>query len=58
MTTLPTETNNHLLADIKNSIIDMQQQTQDTYSNLADLKLTGESHDKTVRITMTATYKF
>lgn len=58
MATLPTETDNRLLADIKNSIIDMQQQMQATYSNLADLKLTGESHDKTVRITMTATYNF
>ena len=49
---------NRLLDDIKNSIVDMQQQMQSTYSNLADMKLTGESHDKTVKITMTATYGF
>jgi len=49
---------NRLLADIKSSIADMQQQMQSTYSNLADIKLTGESHDKTVKITMSATYDF
>ncbi|WP_425319530.1 YbaB/EbfC family nucleoid-associated protein [Candidatus Coxiella mudrowiae] len=38
--------------------MDMQQQMQSTYSNLADMKLVGESHNKTVRITMTATYNF
>lgn len=42
MMMLSTETDNRLLADIKNSIIDMQQQMQDTYSNLADLKLTDD----------------
>lgn len=47
-----------LLDDIKSSIMDMQSQMQSTYSNLADLKLIGESHDKTVRIVMTATYTF
>ena len=52
------DTDNRLLADIKNSIMDMQQQMQATYSNLADIKLTGESHDKSVKITMTATYGF
>lgn len=57
MATLP-KTDNHLLADIKNSIMDMQQQMQSTYSNLADMKLVGESHNKTVRITMTGTYNF
>lgn len=47
-----------LLADIKSSIMDMQQQMQSTYSNLDDIKLTGLSHDKTVKIIMTATYRF
>ncbi len=47
-----------LLDDIKSSIMDMQNQMQSTYSNLADIKVFGESHDKTVRITMTATYLF
>lgn len=47
-----------LLENIKNSIMDMQTQMQSTYSSLADLKLIGESHDGTVRITMTATYSF
>ena len=49
---------NKLLDDIKSSIMDMQSQMQNTYMNLADIKITGESHDKTVRITMTATYTF
>lgn len=49
---------NKLLDDIKSSIMDMQSQMQSTYTGLADLKLTGESHDKTVRIIMTATYSF
>jgi DNA-binding protein YbaB len=49
---------NRLLDDIKSSIMDMQTQMQSTYTNLADLKLSGESHDKTVRIIMTATYTF
>ncbi len=47
-----------LLDDIKSSIMDMQSQMQSTYMNLADIKVVGESHDKTVRITMTATYTF
>lgn len=47
-----------LLDNIKSSIMDMQTQMQSTYSNLADIKITGESHDKTVKITMTATYSF
>jgi DNA-binding protein YbaB len=58
MASLPTTNDNRLLSDIKNSIMDMQQQMQATYSNLADLKISGESHDKTVKITMTATYGF
>src|SRR3989338_1787151 len=47
-----------LLSDIKNSIMDMQTQMQSTYQNLADIKVSGESSDKTVKITMTATYAF
>lgn len=47
-----------LLSDIKNSIMDMQNQMQSTYQNLADIKISGESSDKTVKITMTATYGF
>jgi DNA-binding protein YbaB len=47
-----------LLDDIKSSIMDMQDQMQRTYSTLQDTKLIGESHDKTVRIIMTATYNF
>ena len=49
---------NKLLDDIKNSIMDMQSQMQNTYSNLNDLKISGESHDHTVKVTMTATYGF
>jgi DNA-binding protein YbaB len=47
-----------LLSEIKSSIMDMQTQMQDTYTNLADIKLVGESSDKSVKITMTATYAF
>jgi len=47
-----------LLDEIKSSIMDMQTQMQDTYANLSKIKLTGESHDKTVKIIMTATYGF
>jgi len=47
-----------LLDDIKSSIMDMQNQMQSTYANLSNVKLSGESHDKTVKITMTATYGF
>ncbi len=52
------DNNSNLLSDIKSSIVDMQQQMQATYSNLADMKIIGMSHDKTVKITMTATYGF
>lgn len=51
-------TDKKLLDDIKSSIMDMQNQMQDTYTGLADLKLEGESHDKTVKVIMTATYTF
>ncbi|MDP1574059.1 MAG: YbaB/EbfC family nucleoid-associated protein [Coxiellaceae bacterium] len=47
-----------LLSNIKSSIVDMQSQMQSTYQNLADIILSGESSDKTVKITMTATYGF
>ena len=47
-----------LLSDIQNSIQDMQAQMQNTYQNLANVKVYGESVDKSVRITMTATYTF
>jgi len=53
-----TEEDNRLLADLKKGIVDMQEQMKSTYSNLADIKITGESHDKSVKITMTATYSF
>lgn len=49
---------NQLLSEIQNSIMDMQSNMQSTYQNLADIKVTGESSDKTVKITMTATYTF
>ena len=54
MSELRNQNESRLLDDIKNSIVDMQQQMQSTYSNLADIKLTGESHDKTVKITSAA----
>lgn len=49
---------NQLLDEIKSSIMDMQEQMQSTYSNLSDIKVSGESHDKTVKISMSATYEF
>ena len=49
---------NKLLSDIQNSIMGMQSQMQSTYKNLADITVSGESSDKTVKITMTATYTF
>lgn len=51
-------TDNKLLDEIKSSIMEMQAQMQSTYTGLADEVITGESHDKTVRIMMTATYGF
>src|SRR3990167_10526510 len=48
----------NLLDNIKNSIADMQTQMQSTYQNLSDIKVSGESSDKTVKIIMTATYTF
>lgn len=47
-----------LLSEIKSSIMDMQAQMQSTYADLSKIKLIGESHDKTVKIVMTATYGF
>ncbi|MDF1653655.1 MAG: YbaB/EbfC family nucleoid-associated protein [Coxiellaceae bacterium] len=52
------ENDENLLSEIKSSITDMQSQMQSTYSNLADIKLSGESSDGTVKIVMTATYTF
>lgn len=53
---MPTSTD--LLDEIKSSIAEMQQHMQKTYSNLSDLKLSGESSDKTIKIVMSATYQF
>ena len=47
-----------LLDEIKDSIMNMQTQMQSTYTDLSKIKLVGESHDKTVKIVMTATYGF
>lgn len=51
-------TDNKLLSDIQNSIMDMQNQMQSTYKNLADITVKGKSSDGTVELTMTATYGF
>ncbi len=50
--------NNPLLQNIQSSIKDMQEKMKDTYSDLANVKITGKSLDGTVIITMTATYGF
>lgn len=47
-----------LLKEIQDSIMSMQTQMQSTYTDLSKIKLVGESHDKTVKIVMTATYGF
>lgn len=54
----PTSNNDGLLDDIKKSIIEMQSQMQQTYSNLGETRISGFSHDKTIEIIMTATYQF
>jgi DNA-binding protein YbaB len=48
----------YLLDDIKSSIEQMQAQMQDTYQKLNVTRLTGESTDGKVKLTMTATYIF
>ncbi len=47
-----------LLSEIKNSILAMQQQMQETYARLGEMKISGKSHDETIEIIMTATYQF
>lgn len=55
---MPQMDENSLLAEIKNSILTMQQQMQDTYAHLGQIKVSGKSHDETIEIVMTATYQF
>ena len=52
------EDNENLMGDIKDSIKNMQDQMQDTYQSLSDLRVTGKSNDGTVTITMYANYTF
>ena len=47
-----------LMGDIKDSIKNMQDQMQDTYQSLSDLRVTGKSADGSVTITMYANYTF
>lgn len=47
-----------LLDEIKSSIMEMQTQMQSAYADMSSIKLIGESHDKSVKIIMTATYTF
>lgn len=47
-----------LLDDIKDSILNMQSQMQTTYQALSNVQVSGESVDKTVKITLTGTYAF
>ncbi len=53
-----TEEDNPLIHEIKNSILAMQQQMQETYSRLAQTKISGKSRDETIEIFMTAIYSF
>jgi DNA-binding protein YbaB len=55
---LPNMDENTLLAEIKNSIMAMQQQMQDTYARLGETKVSGKSRDGYIEIIMTATYQF
>lgn len=55
---MPQMDENSLLSEIKSSILAMQQQMQDTYARLGELKISGKSHDETIEIIMTATYQF
>lgn len=56
---MPTDLDeNTLLAEIKNSIVAMQQQMQDTYAKLGETKVSGKSNDGLIEIVMTATYQF
>lgn len=50
--------NNPFLRDIKNSISQMQEKMQQTYTGLQDQKIIGKSHDESIKITMSATYHF
>ena len=60
MMTAPSSNENpeELLGDIKSSITQMQEQMQDTYQKLTNTRLTGQSNDGHVKLTMTATYSF
>ncbi len=55
---LPDMDENSLLAEIKNSIVAMQQQMQDTYARLGETKVSGKSRDGLSEIIMSATYQF
>ena len=55
---MPALDENTLLAEIKNSIVAMQQQMQETYARLGETKVSGKSHDELIEIIMTATYQF
>lgn len=55
---MPSMDENSLLAEIKSSIVAMQQQMQETYARLGETKVSGKSHDELIEIVMTATYQF
>lgn len=55
---MPAMDENSLLAEIKNSILNMQQQMQDTYARLGETKVSGKSRDGLIEIVMSATYQF
>ena len=47
-----------LLSNIRSSISDLQSQMQETYAKLNEEMSFGESTDKTVKVTASATYQF
>lgn len=55
---IPNMDENTLLTEIKNSIVAMQQQMQETYARLGETKVSGKSNDGLIEIVMTATYQF
>ncbi len=55
---LPQMDENSLLAEIKNSILAMQNKMKEAYDHLGGLKISGKSKCGKIEIIMTATYEF
>jgi len=53
-----TPNEDNILEELKKSMGDMQSSLEGAYKQMEEKELQGKSHDGTVTITMTATYKF